>query len=177
LYEYEHTQSGTLVRVLIGVFVLPLGVAAIAILATGNSAEAAIRVAIPAVILAIALALFHSLTVRVSHNEIALVFGIGLIRKSFVIHDIETAGIVRNRWYNGWGIKKIRGGWLYNVRMTADTESGLTSRKSCLQRSSRQLQLPVNRPMQPRAAQTRPTQHLPQRHYVHAFVFIRPVVM
>ncbi|MEO1971947.1 MAG: hypothetical protein ABGX07_10350 [Pirellulaceae bacterium] len=115
MYEYEHTQSGTLVRVLIGVFVLPLGVAAIAILATGNSAEAAIRVAIPAVILAIALALFHSLTVRGSHNESALVFGIGLIRKSFVIHDIETAGIVRNRWYNGWGIKKIRGGWLYNV--------------------------------------------------------------
>ena len=67
------------------------------------------------VILLVSLALFHSLTVRVSRNDIVLCFGIGLIRKSFVIDDIQSATIVRNRWYIGWGIKKIRGGWLYNV--------------------------------------------------------------
>tara|TARA_B100001013_G_scaffold334465_1_gene252165 strand:- start:893 stop:1297 length:405 start_codon:yes stop_codon:yes gene_type:complete len=67
------------------------------------------------VILLVSLALFHSLTVRVSRNDIVLWFGIGLIRKSFVSDDIQSATIVHNRWYNGWGIKKIRGGWLYNV--------------------------------------------------------------
>ncbi len=115
MYEYEHTQSGTLIRYLIGGLVLALGIGAIAMLAIGMGAEAAIALIVPTAILAIVLALFHSLTVRVSRNEIALAFGIGLIRKSFVVPDIQVATIVRNRWYHGWGIKKIRGGWLYNV--------------------------------------------------------------
>ncbi len=40
---------------------------------------------------------------------------IGLIRKSFLVDELETAAAVRNRWYHGWGIRKILGGWLYNV--------------------------------------------------------------
>jgi len=68
-----------------------------------------------AVINGIVFALFHSLTVRVSRSEIALSFGVGLIRKQFPIGDISSASIVQNRWYNGFGIRKIRGGWLYNV--------------------------------------------------------------
>lgn len=48
-------------------------------------------------------------------NDISLAFGPGLIRKSFMVADIEHTVIVRTHWYNGWGIKLIRGGWLYNV--------------------------------------------------------------
>jgi len=61
------------------------------------------------------LVLFHSLSVRVSENDIVLTFGVGLIGKSFVVSDIQSAAIVRNRWYYGWGIKRIPGGWVYNV--------------------------------------------------------------
>ena len=68
-----------------------------------------------AAVCAVVIVLFHSLTVRVSRNVIAISFGVGLIRKNFVVDDIQSAAIVKNHWYNGWGIKWIRGGWLYNV--------------------------------------------------------------
>ena len=94
------------------------GVLAVVMLALGQK-EAAIVLGVVtvglALILGIVLALCHSLTVRVSRSEIALSFGVGLIRKQFPIGDISSASIVQNRWYNGFGIRKIRGGWLYNV--------------------------------------------------------------
>ena len=115
LYDYEHTQPGTLFRVALGFWLLVFLAGVVAVLVSGVGAEKAIVPIILAAIFAAAIALFHSLTVRVSHNEIRLSFGAGLIQKSFLIDDIEAAATARNRWYNGWGIKKIRGGWLYNV--------------------------------------------------------------
>ena len=67
------------------------------------------------VICATVIALFHSLTVRVSQNDICLSFGVGIIQRKFLIDDIESTTTVRNRWYNGWGIRWIRSGRLYNV--------------------------------------------------------------
>jgi len=101
-----------------GSWVVFSGVLAGVMLALGEK-EAAIGLGVVtvglALILGIVLALCHSLTVRVSRSEIALSFGVGLIRKQFPIGDISSASIVQNRWYNGFGIRKIRGGWLYNV--------------------------------------------------------------
>jgi hypothetical protein len=81
--------------------------------------EAAIVLGVITVMLAvingIVFVLFHSLTVRISPSDIAISFGVGLIRKRFPIGDIRSVRTVRNRWYNGFGIRKIRGGWLYNV--------------------------------------------------------------
>ena len=118
MHEYEHTQPGTFIRVMTGSWVVFFGVLAVVMLALGQK-EAAIGLGAVTVMLAvingIVFALFHSLTVRVSRSEIALSFGVGLIRKQFPIGDISSASIVQNRWYNGFGIRKIRGGWLYNV--------------------------------------------------------------
>jgi len=101
-----------------GSWVVFFGVLAVVMLALGQK-EAAVGLGVVTVMLAvingIVFALFHSLTVRVSRSVIALSFGVGLIRKQFPIGDISSASIVQNRWYNGFGIRKIRGGWLYNV--------------------------------------------------------------
>ena len=101
-----------------GSWVVFSGVLAVVMLALGEK-EAAIVLGLITVMLAvingIVFALFHSLTVRISRSDIALSFGVGLIRKQFPIGDISGASIVQNRWYNGFGIRKIRGGWLYNV--------------------------------------------------------------
>ena len=116
LYEYEHTQPATLGRVLIAGLLVAIAGFAILRLAKGDPPQDAIvGFVAPAAVLSIILALFHSLTVCVSSNEIALAFGIGLIRKSFPVVEIESAAIVRNRWYHGWGIRMLRSGWLYNV--------------------------------------------------------------
>ena len=102
-------------RVLLGLFGVAFCTPVAVKLASGVETETAIVFIVVVVTCASIVALFHSLTVRVSRNDIFLSFGVGLIRKRFLIHDIESATIVRNRWYNGWGIKKIWGGWLYNV--------------------------------------------------------------
>ncbi|HIA47103.1 MAG TPA: hypothetical protein EYN96_03830 [Candidatus Hydrogenedentes bacterium] len=113
-HEYEHTQSGTFVRVLLGVLAVTTGAPAMVVLAEGGGGGS-IPLAIIAVMAVFLLALFHSLTVRVSRDEIAISFGMGLIRKHFEIRQIQSAAAVRNRWYNGWGIRKIVNGWLFNV--------------------------------------------------------------
>ena len=59
--------------------------------------------------------LLDSLTVRISNNFIEIRFGIGIIRKQFAIAKIQSATIVRNKWYYGWGIRLTPHGWLYNV--------------------------------------------------------------
>ena len=118
MYHYENTQPGTFIRVMTGSWVFFFGLLAVVMLALVQK-EAAIGLGVVTVILAVILgivcALFHSLTVRVTRSDIALSFGVGLIRKQFPIGDISRARIVQNRWYNGFGIRKIRGGWLYNV--------------------------------------------------------------
>ena len=118
MHHYENTQPGTFIRVMTSSWVVFFGVLAVVMLALGQK-EAAVGLGVVTVMLAvingIVFALFHSLTVRVSRSEIALSFGVGLIRKQFPIGDISSASIVQNRWYNGFGIRKIRGGWLYNV--------------------------------------------------------------
>ena len=118
MHHYENTQPGTFIRVMTVSWVFFFGVLAVVMLVLGQK-EAAIGLGVvtvmAAVILGIVYALFHSLIVRVSRSDIALSFGVGLIRKQFSIGDISSASIVQNRWYNGFGIRKIRGGWLYNV--------------------------------------------------------------
>jgi len=118
MYHYENTQPGTFIRIMTGSWVVFFGVLAGVMLALGEK-EAAIVLGVITVMLAvingIVFVLFHSLTVRISPSDIAISFGVGLIRKRFPIGDIRSVRTVRNRWYNGFGIRKIRGGWLYNV--------------------------------------------------------------
>lgn len=102
-------------RVILGAVAVIMGTIGIVVFTSTRKPEAAIGLLVAPVVLAILLVLFHSLTVRVSNKTIHLSFGVGLIRKSFSIEDINEASAVSNRWYHGWGIKKISGGWLYNV--------------------------------------------------------------
>ena len=114
MYLYEHTQPGEYIRVMLGSCLLFFGSIFVLMLALGDKG-ATIALASIIVMLAVIFILFHSLTVRISPSDISLSFGIGLIRKNFSIADICSVKVVRNRWYNGFGIKKIRSGWLYNV--------------------------------------------------------------
>ncbi|MCY3739116.1 MAG: hypothetical protein OXG13_22160 [Gemmatimonadaceae bacterium] len=66
-------------------------------------------------VLVLVLLLFGSLTVEVSGGHVRIRFGIGLIHKRWPLDGIEACRPVRNTWLYGWGIRKIPGGWLYNV--------------------------------------------------------------
>ncbi|PKK81502.1 MAG: hypothetical protein CVT47_02075 [Thermoplasmata archaeon HGW-Thermoplasmata-2] len=58
---------------------------------------------------------FSLLTVSVNGDAIEIRFGIGTIRKKFLLDDIESCAAVKNPWYYGWGIHRIPRGWLFNV--------------------------------------------------------------
>ncbi|MFP6872377.1 MAG: hypothetical protein VCA55_02615 [Verrucomicrobiales bacterium] len=118
MYIYEHTQPGKFIRAMTGLWVMIFGVGSVVMVVLGGKEHAFMLsacIVMLAVFTAIIFVLFHSLTVRISRNDMVIAFGVGLIQKNFAIGDIRSVRIVRNRWYHGWGIRKIRGGWLYNV--------------------------------------------------------------
>jgi hypothetical protein len=61
------------------------------------------------------LALFSNLTVTGFPTYLEMKYGIGLVRKKFEYTDIKYCSVKKNRWFYGWGVRKIPGGWLYNV--------------------------------------------------------------
>ena len=59
--------------------------------------------------------LFYKMKTVIDNENILIVFGIGLIRKKVKLNSISNVTKVRNKWYNGLGIRMIRNGWLYNI--------------------------------------------------------------
>ena len=106
--QYRHTQPGYLVVVIIVAMLIIIGV----IIALGGFSWIALAVI---VIVALVLIEFSSLTVTITKDMLEARFGPGPIRKRILLSDIESSQTVRNHWYYGWGIRKIRGGWLFNV--------------------------------------------------------------
>lgn len=106
--RYEHTQVGYLIIVAMVAVMVMIGI----ILANAGNNWTAIGVLI---IIAVALVLFSSLTVVIWEEELEVRFGPGPIRKRFKLSEIESCKVVKNHWYNGWGIRLIPHGILYNV--------------------------------------------------------------
>jgi len=111
--RYEHTQPGTLIR---GLMLLSLTLSVVPVAMAVFSSDAPWwLLLIPTVVFPGLLVLFHSLTVTVTASEVTAAFGIGVVRKTVLLEDIESAEAVQSRWYYGWGIRKVSRGWLYNV--------------------------------------------------------------
>ena len=71
-------------------------------------------VGVTALLVAVA-AVFGRLEVTVDEQSVVAAFGWGWPRRSVGLADIESVTPVRNRWYHGWGIRKVAGGWMFNV--------------------------------------------------------------
>jgi hypothetical protein len=65
--------------------------------------------------LLICLLIFYKLTITIDDTYIGFSLGTGLIAKKYLISDIQSCKSVRNNPIYGIGIRKIPGGWLYNV--------------------------------------------------------------
>jgi hypothetical protein len=110
---YRHTQPGILNRLIIGAFILVVIVLAV-FLGEGDPTAMWVMLMVSGILL-VALALFHSLTVEIRHGRLRIRFGVGLIRKTIAVKDIEQVETARNRWWYGWGIRLTPHGWLFNV--------------------------------------------------------------
>ena len=102
--KYKHTQIGYLVISVVTTLFLFL------FLIESGREKLIVFLGLLLVLLLVSL-----LTVKIDEQFVYIKFGIGLINKKFKINEIESCHIVKNHWYNGWGIRLIPGGWLYNV--------------------------------------------------------------
>ena len=70
---------------------------------------------LPPVLFALTILMFGWLTIVVEEQYLIARFGVGLFRKRIRFDAVRSYSLVRNPWYFGWGIRRIPGGWLYNV--------------------------------------------------------------
>lgn len=104
---YHHTQRGLVI-----LFVC-LAAGAFGAAVTWRSGQMPMIVML-AVLVAVAV-LFHSLTVEVDNNELRWHFGPGFWTYRLARDEIRNVAVVRNHWWNGFGIRTAPGFRLYNV--------------------------------------------------------------
>ena len=104
---YRHTQRGTLTLIVCLLF------AAIDALIAWRSGQWS-PVVVLIVLVAVAI-LFSSLTVEVGDNELRWHFGPGLWTYRLPLDEIKEVAVVKNHWWNGFGIRMAPGFRLYNV--------------------------------------------------------------
>ncbi|MEI8349899.1 MAG: hypothetical protein WCI77_07075 [Candidatus Omnitrophota bacterium] len=105
---YKHTQTGW-------VMIVCLVAALLFILPGSLNADSVVGIFLASAIL-MSLFIFVSLTVSVTAGHINVVFGIGLIQMRIKISEVVSLGIVKNKWWYGFGIHGWWGkGWLLNV--------------------------------------------------------------
>jgi len=105
---YRHTQPGTLILIAC----LLAGGFGAALAWRGGQWPASIALIVMMIGTAV---LFSSLTVEVGDGELRWYFGPGLWTYRLPLDEIKDVAVVRNQWWNGFGIRMARGFRLYNV--------------------------------------------------------------
>lgn len=125
--EYRHTQMGKL-----ALLVLAWGAAITALTAAGGGPGQAVRIGSISVALSAVAAVFSRLTVAVTAGTVRATFGWGWPRRTIAVDDIAGFRKVRNKWYYGWGVRRLPKGWMFNVwgldAVEIDLRSGKTVR-------------------------------------------------
>lgn len=120
--EYRHTQQAILPIALWIAFVIVLGILV-------PSEDRKLWIASFVIAITVIMVLFSRLNVRVTNDTVVAAFGIGWPRHTEDLTGIVSVHEVRNRWIHGWGIRKISGGWMYNVSGYDAVELELASGK------------------------------------------------
>jgi hypothetical protein len=125
--EYEHTQYGytgiltTVLMVVVAWFSLPE--------TFSDDPRIGLLMAVFMVGLVAFTFWFSKLKVLVSDDEITTTFGLGKPHRVIQLSEVAEVRQARNTWIQGWGVRKVPRGWMYNVwgldavelELTADT--------------------------------------------------------
>jgi len=108
--SYEHRQTAGFMRASFA-----LGAAfLLAVYATAQDGGRGVLFALP--LFALLFVVFDGLTIRIAGGELRWAFGhLGWPRWRLRIADIAAAEPTRTTFWEGWGIRYTRRGWLYNV--------------------------------------------------------------
>ena len=115
--QYQNKQPATVLLFVIGIIICGI------ILLSWDSPSNVLWP--PVVILSVVAYLFHSLTIKVTENDISWYFGPGFWKKSIPIQLISEVRNKPTKWYYGLGIRYLGTGWLYTVSGTQAIELSL----------------------------------------------------
>jgi hypothetical protein len=110
--RYSHTQTsyGPWLIAVAGIVVLGVLFAS-----TGTMSGSNLAIILVLLLIAVIGVVFARLTVTVDPVSVVAAFGVGWPRRQTAVGEIVAARQVRNKWWYGWGIRKIPDGWMYNV--------------------------------------------------------------
>jgi hypothetical protein len=127
---YKEEQFGWAMNVWI--LILPFLMLLFYLLEIGDKPMPLFVLIVSVVFFLIIFLLFFKLTVAVNDSNIVISFGVGIIRKKVSLGDINEVKRVKTNWYNGWGIRKIKNGMLYNIQGFNAIELSFKNKKSIL---------------------------------------------
>lgn len=109
--DYRHTQTSYVAWLVVLVALI-----AVIVMVVGSDQKGpVVGIAVVLAVVGAVGILFSRLTVSVDAETVQTAFGWGWPRHLVRLGDITDIRQVRNKWYYGWGIRKIPGGWMYNV--------------------------------------------------------------
>ncbi len=111
--EYKHAQTGYL-WIIVFLWLVFVGGLVLA-LTEEDQSDAALALGVSSVVVAAVVFWFNRLVVQVASGEVRVSFGPGWPRRIVATRDIIGFRQVRNTWHLGWGMRKVPGGWMYNV--------------------------------------------------------------
>ena len=109
---YKKTQYGVLTYLMLLVMAF---LTVSFILQTGKKPIPLVAYLILMLVFIIIILLFYKLTIRIDNDKIEAIFGIGLLKKSIKLDDIQSIENYKIPWYVGIGIRLTSKGWLWNV--------------------------------------------------------------
>ncbi len=112
---YEHSQIAWSIVGFVPVCLIGFWLATRGIPATAP----AVMLYAGATVLLLTPLLFGWLSIRIDHERLRWAFGVGLIRFSVPLREIESIEPTKTSFFTGKGIRFTRRGWLYNVSGSA----------------------------------------------------------
>lgn len=116
--EYAHSQFGLYIHLFTLFIWLMVCLPALSELSNSAGPEQSSlywAFGITTVVTSVISILLFNLTVKVKKDQISWYFGPKFWRKSLAISDVVECKVVKNSLFNGFGIRDIGTGWLYNV--------------------------------------------------------------
>lgn len=122
---YAHTQPAWIIRLLIGIFI-PFNILLTYLMDEKD------QTALLFIVLALCLLIlfFWSMTIQITNTHLNHWFSFGFWKRSYPLATIQSVQRSQSKWYNGYGIRYVGNGWMYNVsgkdRLTVLFEDGTT---------------------------------------------------
>ncbi len=111
---YNKTQYGILIYIMVIVMVF---LSYAYFYQTGSNPIPLIPYVILMMVFLVIILFFYKLTIIIDDEKITAIFGIGFLKKSIYLNEIDTIETYKAPWFTGIGVRLTSKGWLWNVKV------------------------------------------------------------